>query len=324
MRLPVRLIAALAVVALCAPTIWLRSEVSRERPKAIALAQVSGPQTTGVPGWSLEGVWQYSSAPTLRFGGFSGLLALSQGRLRAFSDRGLVFTFIEPDRAEEEPAKRLTAGLPLIDPALLPVLWDMESVTRDPETGDYWVGYEGTHAIHRFSYKTDPEAVRLLGDEVNWYDNGGLEAMERLSDGRFLIVPEGQSQALIFEGDPVEGGDATLIPYASPASGYAATDLAQLPDGRILVLMRRLAFDYPPFAGLLAIADPPAKGSNEPWAPQVIMRFDGLLPAENYEGLAVRPIEDGRLAVWIISDDNIAALQRTLLAKMIFDPTVLK
>jgi hypothetical protein len=267
-------------------------------------------------------VWQYTTKPTLRFGGFSGLLPLGNGRLRAFSDRGLVFTFVEPDREEEAASKRVTAALPLIDPALFPLLWDMESVTRDPQSGDYWVGYEGTHAIHRFSYKTDPEAVRMLDEEVDWYDNGGLEAMERLSDGRFLIVPEGHSEALIFASDPVEGGSPLSIPYKSPANGYAATDLAQLPDGRILVLMRSLALDYPPFAGLLAIADPPQLGADQVWAPQIIMRFEEVLPAENYEGLAVRPMEDGRLAVWIISDDNIAAMQRTLLAKMVFDPSV--
>lgn len=325
-----RVTAALALAVLVAPGTWLRTPVVKENPKAIALEQVAGASQTGVSGWRVEGVWHYSTEPSLRFGGFSGLLPVGGGRLRAFSDRGFLFTFVEPDRPEETPESRLIAGLPYDDPDLYPLLWDIESVTRDPASkGDYWVGYENTHAIHRFSYQTQPEKVRIFqGIVENWYSNSGLEAMVRLDDGRFLILPEGRDEALIFADDPVEGGTPRVVPFANPAPGFAATDMAQLPDGRVLLLMRVVDWsNYPPFAGLLAIADAPEAGSNNPVAPRVLFRFEGVLPPENYEGLAVRPLEAGpienvRVAVWIISDDNIAAMQRTLLAKLIFDPAL--
>ena len=246
--------------------------------------------------------------------------------MRAFSDRGFLFTFVEPDREEETPEQRKIAGLPFNDQSLYPLLWDIESVTRDPvQAGDYWVGFENTHAIHRFSYKTKPEEVRIIDEDVDWYDNGGLEAMERLSDGRFLIIPERREEALILDGDPVTNWNPQIIAYESAAEEFAVTDLAQLPDGRVLLLMRDVDWgNYPPFAGLLAIVDVPQVGSNEPLEPKVLFHFEGVLPPENYEGLAVREQEDGRVVVWVISDDNLAAMQRTLVAKLIYDPNVLK
>lgn len=319
-----RVTAALALAVMVAPGTWLRTPVEKENPESIDLAQVAGASQVGVPGWRIEGVWHYSTEPTLRFGGFSGLLPVGGGRLRAFSDRGFLFTFIEPDRPEESANLRLIAGLPYDDPDLYPLLWDIESVTRDPASkGDYWVGYENTHAIHRFSYQTRPEKVRIIQDEVDWYANAGLEAMVRLTDGRFLIIPERHEEALIYASDPVEGGAPRILPFANPAPEFAVTDLAQLPDGRLLYLMRDVNWaNYPPFGGMLAISDPPAAGSAEPLSPQALFRFDDVLPPENYEGLTVRPLDDGRVAVWVISDDNIAAMQRTLLVKLIFDPTL--
>jgi Esterase-like activity of phytase len=320
-------IAAFALAAMIAPGTWLRTPVTKEKPKDVALSQVAGSSEVAVPGWEVKGVWQYSTAPSLRFGGFSGLLHVGGNRLRAFSDRGFLFTFVEPDHEDESPQARRIAGLPLSDPSLFPLLWDIESVTRDPaRAGDYWVGFENTHAIHRFSYRTQPEEVRIFDALVeDWYDNAGLEAMERLSDGRFLILPEGRDEALIFASDPVEGGKPLFLPYVNPARGFAVTDLAQLPDGRVLLLMRDVDWgNYPPFAGLLAIVDAPLVGSQEPLEPQVLFRFEGVLPPENYEGLAVLEQEDGRVAVWIISDDNLAAMQRTLVAKLIYDPSAPK
>lgn len=320
MRIRWRLVAALAVAVLCAPGTFLRTEVTRQIPRDIALEPIAGPFATDVPGWRVEGVWQYSAGPTLRFGGYSALIALSSGRLRAFSDRGFMFTLTEPDQALERASDRRVRRQQFADPALYWELWDIESATRDPETGTYWLGYENTHAIHRFSYRSEPEALRMLGDEVDWYDNGGLEAMVRLSDGRFAAIPEGRKEALIYADDPVEGGPARTIAFESPDPDFAVTDMAQLPDGRVLMLMRNLVWGLPPFAGKLAIADPPPGDTDKTWSARVVLDFDGVLPPENYEGMALRQMDDGRIAVWIISDDNLSAIQRTLLAKLVFDP----
>jgi hypothetical protein len=315
-----RLLAASVLAFLCAPGTFARTDVPIGVPRDIALVAVQGASATHNPAWRVEGVWEYSTGPTRKFGGFSALLALGPDKLRAFSDRGFRFTFMEPGSADEDASDRTISTVIVARPELQWMLWDIESATRDPATGDYWLGFENTHAIHRFSLASEPEEVRLLGDEVQWYVNGGLEAMQRLDDGRFLAIPEGRSEALIYPDDPVEGGNPQTIAFESPDPDFAVTDIAQLPDGRIMLLMRKLQWGLPPFAGLIAIAELPELGSDEPLSPQVGLRLDGIIPDENYEGLALRPQPDGSVAVWIISDDNISSLQRTLLAKLIFDP----
>lgn len=316
-----RLFAGLFVAALCAPTMWLRSEIPRENPESIELQQIAGPSEVDAPGWRVEGVWEYTTEPNLRFGGYSALLALSSGRLRAYSDRGYLLTMTEPDQPLERAEDRRVSRQHFAEPEHYWMLWDIESATRDPATGMFWLGIENTHAIHRYSPRSEPEELRMLGGEFDWYDNGGLEAMERLSDGRFLAIPEGRSEALIFDADPVKGGAPRQIAFENPASDHAVTDMAQLPDGRLLLVLRRVALGIPPFTGKLAIADPPDRAATGAWSASILFDLDSVIPAENYEGIAVRPLEDGTIAVWIISDDNFSVLQRTLLAKLVFDPS---
>lgn len=317
MRRPYRVLAACAVALMCAPGMFLRSEVVLTAPQDIAFVQIADAKPTTAPPWALEGVWHYTSKGA-RFGGFSAMLALGPDTLRAFSDRGFRITMTEPDK----PGPRPHMNRQFVNRSWDFDLVDAESATRDPETGNYWIAYEQVHAIQRNTIASSPDGVRDLRPLVTWPDNGGVEAMVRLADGRFVILPEGAHEGLIFAGDPVAGGAPRRFTFANPAPGYEATDLAQLPDGRLLVLMRKLVWPsretWPAFSCLLAIGDPPAADGT--FAPQVTLRLDDVLPRENYEGLAVRPRGDGRIDVWVISDDNFSIFQRTLLGKLVFDP----
>ena len=205
-------------------------------------------------------------------------------------------------------------------------LWDIEAATRDRATGKYWLSYEYVHTVQRFTAAGEPDGLRMFGPDFNWPINRGLEAMVRLADGRFLAIPEGRAEVLIFANDPVEGGALQRIGFASPAPDYAVTDMTQLDDGRIVLLMRKVAWGFPPFSTLLAIADPPHTGAGigeaGVWSPRIAIELDGLVPRENYEGIAARANIDGSHHVWIISDDNIAAIERTLVAKLTFEPAI--
>ena len=205
------------------------------------------------------------------------------------------------------------------------VLWDIEAATIDSDTGKYWLAYERVHTIQRFTAADEPDGFRTFSSPPSWSSNSGLEAMVRLTDGRFLAIPEGRSEALLFLNDPVEGGKPQRIGFASPAPDYAVTAMTQLADGRIVLLMRKVAWGFPPFSTLLAIGDPPhndADGADGTWSPQITLRLDGVVPRENYEGMAARGLDDGRHQIWLISDDNIAAIERTLLVKLILDPAL--
>ncbi|MFN3990325.1 MAG: esterase-like activity of phytase family protein [Erythrobacter sp.] len=300
----------------------LRTEVSRKPSQDVSVTQIAGPAATGSPQWQRVGVWHYQGEG-LSFGGFSALLALRGNQLRAFSDRGYRFTLAEPDSAGLPPeGARPGVRLQLVERGWGNDLWDIEAATRDPATGTYWLGYENHHAIHRFTLASQPAGVRDLKGDVDWPVNAGIEAMVRLSDGRFVILPEGQPRGLLFAADPVEGGAPDSFAITAPARDFVITGAKQLPDGRLLALMRKVERPsrrtWPPFGSLLAIGDAPQAGGT--FAPEIVLRLEDVLPRENYEGLAVRARGDGRVDVWIIADDNLSVFQRTLLAKLVFDP----
>jgi hypothetical protein len=103
---------------------------------------------------------------------------------------------------------------------------------------------------------------------------------------------------------------------------FSPTDAAQLPDGRILVLMRRAVWPMPArFAGRIALFDPADIAAGRTVRAQTVAMLSSLLPVDNFEGIAIEPRGDGKVTVWLISDDNGAAAQRTLLWKLVLDPT---
>ncbi len=301
---------------LCAPGTWLQEEVPNSPTKDITVTQVAGPSDLSSNGWTVEGIW-HAEANNLTFGGFSALFALQEDTLRAFSDRGTRFTLTEPDKVSS--VRNVVRQI--VEPGRGNELWDIESATRDPDNGTYWLGYENVHTVHRFTVASDADGLRDLDDEVDWTVNSGAEAMVRLADGRFVILPEGEREGLVFPGDPVSGVEPERFTYRNPAYSHAATDMAQLPDGRLLVLLRNLDYGrlgWPPFESKLAIGTVPEPDAE--WAPEIALDLAGIVPRENYEGLAIRTRDDGTLSVWLVSDDNMSAFQRTLLVKLRFDP----
>lgn len=321
-----------------APGTWLRTPVLQGLDARITLRPVDEAGAEPPQGWSVEGVWEFEGDGLL-FGGYSALLALYDGRLQAFSDRGGRFTFLQPDH---EPA--LTTGIERtiavqpVDELYQMEMFDIESAARDPATGDYWLAFEFQHAIARYSADGVVKGVRIIDDEVEWPGNSGAEAMVRLIDGRFLVIPEGGEGALLYQGDPLTGGTAQTVAYKAPPGDFSVTDAAQLPDGRIVLVLRRVAWGIPPFEARIAIAAWPdvgptaepamgpnsgLKGGEEPvLAPQIALDLTAVLPPDNYEGIAVRERGDGTLDLWVIADDNLSVMQRTLVAKLRFDPRV--
>lgn len=311
-----RLIAALAVALLCAPGTWLRSEPPSAPAGDLAATQIVDKRGTGTPGWALGGVWHLTSSDP-QFGGFSALLAGEDGIFTAFSDRGWRHDFAPPGspQAFAPSLVRIFAS-----PAMGHRFFDIEAAARDPATGTIWLASENEHAILRFAPDGTPDGRRELAGEVHWTRNSGIEAMVRLDDGRFVVLPEGQEEGLIFDGDPVEDAGIARFRIAVPEEGYDITDAAVLPDGRLLVLLRKLVRPsreaWPPFASLLAIGEVPEAGGT--FAPEVVLDLASILPRENYEGLALREAAAGWVEVWLIADDNLSVFQRSLLAKLVF------
>ena len=206
---------------------------------------------------------------------------------------------------------------------------DLESLTVDPATGQLWGGFEHQHRITRFL----PGMANADGDGApaemqRWNPNGGAEAMVRLGDGRFIVLaetsggPGGGSDALLFARDPVADPDTRPIRFAlDPGGRGRVTDAALLPDGRVLLLFRDIDLTKG-WISTLAVADPDTIRSREQWQARTIARFERPQIAENFEGLAVEPQVDpaAPVAIWMVSDDNLAGWQRTLLVRLLWAP----
>ena len=140
------------------------------------------------------------------------------------------------------------------------------------------------------------------------------EDLARLADGRLLALTE----ALLIGGDRVVGwllstgaGPAAELFFAT-TRGFKPTSLATFADGDVLVLER----SYSVLAGAAARLSRIDGDSIVPGAlleGTEIARIALPLTVDNFEGLGLRRDRDGRLLVYLISDDNFIPLQRTLL-----------
>ncbi|KLE34854.1 hypothetical protein AAW00_08455 [Aurantiacibacter luteus] len=286
----------------------------------LAIAPVDDlPEAKAIGGFTREGVWQLAS-PNIDFGGYSALVTLGPGEdLVAWSDRGMRMAFARPGSGDEGRVRfdRVDDRGPLSS-----AFPDIEAAMRDPASGRTWLALENANAVLRYDAASRFEAARRPPEWTEWGSNAGPEAMERLADGRFIVLPEARATGLLFSGDPTEEGAAQSFAVSIPHD-YDATDLAALPDGRVLVLLRKLALGYPPFTAALGIADPAELERGDALMVRLLVDLDALVPPENWEGLASESRGDGRIDLWLIADDNSASFQRTLLAKLVLDPRTL-
>jgi hypothetical protein len=323
----VRRALVLLLIALAAIT-W-----AREPPPPPNSAQVIHFTRLGLPAkaelakhlgrFDLEAAWRITS-PNDRFGGYSALAALGGGRLLAISDRGERLEFSPPGA----PPSPVRLGPIRSRAVAVREGYDAESATFDPATRVLWIGWEGSNAISRHHLDFGESPVVRPPAMRDWPNNSGPEALVRLADGRFIVLREGffegaRHKGLVFAGDPITARGARSFTLAGPA-GFRPTDIAQLPDGRVLILMRKLLWPMPArFAGRIVVADPAELDSGGILHSAVVAKLSSSLPVDNFEGMATEPRADGRVTVWLISDDNAAVTQRTLLWKLAVDPALL-
>lgn len=323
-----RRILAFALSAALLGLTWLRSEVppDDDRP-ALDIAALDVPSGCCRSGpLRLEQVWRLTSMNS-SFGGYSAVLRMTPGRLTAFSDRGYFMEFGEPGGAGIAP--RFGSTQP--GSSALKTNRDIEAVTWNQDTGQLWLAQEGQNAVARYGPGMRLEVRRKVPEWRDWPSNSGVEAFVRLKDGRFIALCECRDgwfgefrhPATIHSGDPTEARPAEAFTFAG-VDGYRPTDMAQLPDGRVLILMRRLVWPVPArFAIKVALADPAEIRPGQVWRATEIAELSAPWPVDNYEGLAIERQLDGTLVAWIISDENSAVSQRVLLLKVRIDETAL-
>jgi hypothetical protein len=262
------------------------------------------------------GAWELGSGNS-DFGGISALAALPGGRFVGVSDAGTLIGFgLTNNQHADRP---FIAPLPESHgPDKSYKDRDSEGIAYDPGTGQFWVSYEFHHAIRRFAPSfARSTGIRKLKGRHPWRDNKGVEAIIRLRDGRFVAIAEnleaGLHDGILFSGDPVERGTAVSRFSYRPPAGYRVTDGTMLPDGRLLLLNRRIGFPNG-FSAKLTMVDIGALSGSTEVSGKVIATLAAPLLVDNMEGMAVTR-ERGEVILWLISDNNFNIWQRTLLMK---------
>jgi hypothetical protein len=279
---------------------------------ASARPLVFPPATTGtmrfVRGWHLV-------SPHSRFGGFSALARTAPGQFLLVGDNGYS-TRLSLDSRGVVSSVRIRA-LPTINgrPARKSMA-DTEAMFVDAKNGKIWIALEMVDQIWRLDADLSQIESRHKLPEPRWPKNRGPEAMARLADGRTVIFSENADddprgrEALIYTGDPAVPGPAPIRFFYDSAGRGLVSDAAALPDGRVLLVHRRLGFG-PAFTTTIAIVDPADIEKDAVVRSRTIGRVPRPL-AENYEGAAIS-VEEGRTWLWLVADDNFNVWQRSLL-----------
>ena len=275
--------------------------------------------TTSLPGAGTSiGPFRLNSAVAMAsadkaFGGLSGLAALGDGRLLAVTDAG-DWLVMRPGSATAEMGNIAMPGADKADR-------DAEAVALAPD-GRTLVSLEQQHRILAFAglgppLKPEGEPFYRT-DTMGWPPNGGGEALAVPGDGSLIWIAEnaptanGAITALFVAAD----GNTRPI-MIDPVDGFAPTDAVMLDETHMLLLHRR--YTGVETAAAISIVDlaPVLAGGNA--APGRLLARWGRgdkWPVDNMEGIALVRRAGRPPIVYLVSDDNFSAAQRTLLLQL--------
>lgn len=277
------------------------------------------------------------TSPDPRFGGFSGVLTVDEGRrILAVSDTGAWLSARIEEDADGAPAGVRDAFMaPIIDVNGRPIddkhLGDAEGLTQRAGRGgaEYLVSFEGKHRI--LAFKPDggkpgglPDGkparkISMPAEIARLNRNKGLEALvsapaaSPLAGNLVAIAEEGP------EGDPripgwIFGAGETRRFFLAKRDGFDVTDAAFLPDGDLLVLERRFNFSEGIGMRLRRFSARGLAGGGV-LDGDIVMEADLRHQIDNMEGLDVHRDASGATILTLISDDNHIVLQRTMLLR---------
>ena len=267
-----------------------------------------------------------------RMGGLSSLRVGNDGAsLLAVSDCGdLLAADIQRDAAGQLSGLDAARLIPLIGEGGRALGFDerdSEGLAREA-SGAILISFEGRHRVWRYPpsdppCRIPPIAVDAPSALARLPYNSGVETVVSLSDGRILLVAEGESSCrgstpawigrdgawkeMVF---PIHCEDD------SPKSPFRPTDAVSLPDGDLIVLERR----FPPVGARLRRISPEELSRGDLLGHEVAL-LETPLSLDNFEGVDAWRTSEGETRLLLLSDDNnclkgpasVPSTQRTLL-----------
>ena len=142
--------------------------------------------------------------------------------------------------------------------------------------------------------------------------NSGLEAVTALPDGRLLVLEEGLEENAGHSRAWLGGANGwASLSYRGKAP-YRPTDAATLPNGDVVVLERRASILGGFGARIVRIPAADIQPGAELSGTELAV-FEQPVTTDNYEGISAVRQPDGKVMLYVVSDDNFWGFQRTLL-----------
>ncbi len=177
------------------------------------------------------------------------------------------------------------------------------------------VSFEGSQTIRIYNVGSLPRAPGRMGPALAGTErldsNGGLEALAPLGDDALLVGSESTGGTAKLWQAPLDA-ETPVAPQGEHdlEIGFGLAELDRLPDGDFVGLER---FYAPGIGNRIRLTRIPANGlSGEPRTSKLAF-FRPPLLIDNFEGVSVVPQADGGARLYIVSDNNFNARQRTLL-----------
>ena len=264
------------------------------------------PTLERVGDFAYAGGFVLSAEDTARFHGLSDIAVAADGRLTAVTDEGDLVQaklVLGSDGRLAGVSGGQISALPNLDGKPLPTKADGDAeglaVLAD---GARLVSFERHHRI--WLYPADGAPPRVApAPEAPFPENGGMEALSPDPDAgpdAYLVGAEdsGETWTCRLATNCVKG------PTIAKPAGFGLVALARLPQGRTAYVLR--AWD-PARGSRITLTIRDASGE--------VARMDLSRPftVDNLEGLAAVPGKDGTIRFYLVSDDNFAGNQRSLL-----------
>jgi hypothetical protein len=263
------------------------------------------------------------------FGGYSGMAVDADGAgLWAIADTGH-WLRLDFRRTEAGLPADVTAAeiLPLRDASgaeiTRKVLSDAESLRRLPD-GRWLLSFERAHRLWFYDRPggVATGALAVPDSVAQQPANGGIEAVATFANGDLLLFSEEMPAR-----NGAEGSAAWLWrghawrDLAWPArDDFRPTDAVALANGDVIVLERYYMPLIGPKARLQRIPAVSLDAADGRLQPELLAEWAAPYSVDNMEALDARRMPDGSLWLYVMSDDNQNALQRTLLMVFRYQP----
>jgi hypothetical protein len=194
---------------------------------------------------------------------------------------------------------------------------DAEAMARMPD-GSWLVSFERNHRIWRYpTLDGVPMPIDVPEGFTRQPENGGVETLTVLPDGRIVAISEGYSPTpgllVGWIGQPgAEGRYSWQSFQYTKTPDFNPTALAPLPDGGFVMLER--AFDMARGVRIRVMRfDAAELQPGGTIRARELARLASPVAVDNLEGIAATKGTRGETLLWLISDDNFNPLQRNLL-----------